>query len=140
MKRVVITGMGVISCLGNNLEEVTVSLREGRSGIRHNESYAELGMRSRISGTPVVDLKEQIDRKQYRFMGDAAAYAFLSMQQAISDAGLDEGDVSNVRTGIIAGSGGASSSSQVAAADILRERGLKRSVWWIAKNWNRRCW
>lgn len=126
MRRVVITGMGVISCLGNTLEEVTASLREGRSGIRRNESYAEVGMRSLISGTPLIDPKEHIDRKQYRFMGAAAAYAYLSMAQAIEDAGLEDNEVSNVRTGVIAGSGGAASSSQVEAADILRAKGIKR--------------
>ena len=126
MRRVVITGMGIVSCLGNNAEAVTTSLREGNSGISRNESYSELGMRSLISGTPNIDLKENIDRKQLRFMGSAAAYAYIAMGQAIADSGLEESDISNVRTGIIAGSGGASSASQVEAADILRERGLKR--------------
>jgi 3-oxoacyl-[acyl-carrier-protein] synthase-1 len=101
-------------------------LREGRSGISHQPEYAEIGMRSHIAGAIDLDLSELIDRKQLRFMGPAAAYAFLSMRQAIEDAGLEEHEVSNPRTGIIAGSGGASSASQVEAADILREKGLRR--------------
>jgi len=107
-------------------QQVTRSLREGRSGITKNESYAEIGMRSHISGTPQIDFKEHIDRKQLRFMGSAAAYAYLSMQQAIADADLSEDLVSNVRTGIIAGSGGASSASQVEAADLMRDRGIRK--------------
>lgn len=126
MKRVVITGMGIVSCLGNDQTTVTEALREGRSGIRYNDSYREQGMRSQISGTPEVDFDALIDRKSRRFMGDAACYAYLAMQQAIADAGLTEEQVSNVRTGLIAGSGGASSSNQVDAADIGRERGIKR--------------
>jgi len=126
MRRVVITGIGIVSCLGNNADAVTDSLRTGRSGIKFVDSYAEVGMRSQVAGQPQVDFKEQIDRKQLRFMGDAAAYAYISMKQAIADAGLDESVISNLRTGIIAGSGGASSARQVEAADILRERGLKR--------------
>jgi len=126
MRRVVITGIGIVSCLGNNADAVTDSLRTGRSGIKFVDSYAEVGMRSQVAGQPQIDFKEQIDRKQLRFMGDAAAYAYISMKQAIADAGLDDSVVSNLRTGIIAGSGGASSARQVEAADILRERGLKR--------------
>jgi len=126
MRRVVVTGLGIVSCLGNNADEVTDSLRNGKSGIRHVEDYVEKGMRSHIAGQPVIDFKELIDRKQLRFMGAAAGYAFVSMQQAIADAGLDEAQVSNPRTGIIAGSGGAASSSQVEAADILRSKGLRR--------------
>ncbi len=125
-KRVVITGMGIVSCLGNNPETVVRSLYEGRSGISHDEQQVEVGMRSHVSGSPEIDVKEHIDRKQLRFMGDAAAYAYIAMQQAIDDAGLQPGDVSNVRTGIIAGSGGAASSSQVEAADIMRDRGLRK--------------
>ncbi len=125
-KRVVVTGLGLISSLGNNAEEVTASLRAGNSGIRYNSTQEEVGMRSWVSGKPDIDLAEHIDRKQWRFMGDAAGYAFLSMEQAISDAGLTPDQVSNTRTGIIAGSGGASSASQVEAADILRDRGLRR--------------
>ena len=126
MRRVVVTGMGIVSCLGNSKDSVGASLREGRSGIRYVPEYEERGMRSRVAGRPQVDFAALIDRKQLRFMGDAAAYAYISMQQAIADAGLTESEVSNERTGIIAGSGGASSSSQVEAADILREKGVKR--------------
>ena len=125
-KRVVITGLGIVSCLGNDAESVTRSLYEGRSGISTRQEQIDMGMRSHVAGAPDIDVAEHIDRKQLRFMGDAAAYAFIAMQQAIEDSGLSEADVSNVRTGIIAGSGGASSSKQTEAADILRERGLRR--------------
>ena len=125
-QRVVVTGLGIVSSLGNNASEVTDSLRNGKSGITYNATQEEIGMRSWVSGKPDIDLSEHIDRKQWRFMGDAAGYAFLSMEQAIADSGLTPEQVSNVRTGIIAGSGGASSASQVEAADILRERGLRR--------------
>lgn len=126
MRRVVVTGMGIVSCLGNDAAAVSDSLRQGKSGISRSETYVEHGMRSHIAGQPQIDFKEHIDRKQLRFMGSAAAYAFISMQQAIADAGLEKQEVSNLRTGIIAGSGGASSSSQVESADILRDRGLRR--------------
>jgi len=126
MRRVVLTGIGIVSCLGNDGPTVTESLRNGRSGISHRDSYVEHGMRSHVAASPVIDLKEAIDRKQLRFMGTAAGYAYVAMQQAVADSGLEESDISNVRTGIIAGSGGASSSSQVEAADILRDRGLRR--------------
>jgi len=126
MKRVVVTGLGIVSCLGNNKEEVSNSLKSGKSGITVSETYKELGMRSHLRGRPDIDISEHIDRKSLRFMGDAAAYAYISMQQAIEDAGLPEDMVSNDRTGIIAGSGGASSANQTEAADILREKGLKR--------------
>jgi len=125
-RRVVVTGIGITSCLGTDRGSVTESLREGKSGISFQRDYADIGMKSHVAGSIDLDLSELIDRRQLRFMGDAAAYAYLSMRQAIADAGLDEADVSNVRTGIIAGSGGASSSSQVEAADILRDRGLRR--------------
>ncbi len=125
-RRTVVTGLGIVSCLGNDAATVTESLREGRSGITTCQEHIDNGMRSHIAGAPDIDLKAHIDRKQYRFMADAAAYAFISMQQAIEDAGLAETDVSNERTGIIAGSGGASSASQVEAADILRDRGMRR--------------
>jgi 3-oxoacyl-[acyl-carrier-protein] synthase-1 len=118
--------MGIVSCLGVDKQQVTQSLREGRSGISRNDEYAELGMRSHISGTPQIEFKQHIDRKQLRFMGSAAAYAYLSMQQAIVDAALPPELVSNVRTGIIAGSGGASSGSQVEAADLMRKRGIRK--------------
>ncbi|CAH0993269.1 3-oxoacyl-[acyl-carrier-protein] synthase 1 [Sinobacterium norvegicum] len=126
MRRVVVTGLGIVSCLGNNKEEVKESLFEGRSGISFNEEYKDLGFRSHVSGTPVIDFKEHIDRKQLRFMGDAAAYAYIAMQQAIDDSSLSDDQVSNIRTGIIAGSGGASAASQTEAADILRAKGIKR--------------
>ena len=126
MRRAVITGIGIVSCLGNDKESVTESLRLAKSGITHREIYKEMGMRSHVAAAPDIDLKEAIDRKQYRFMGDAAAYAYLAMQQAIADAGLEESEVSNHRTGIIAGSGGGSSASQVDAADIMRSKGIRR--------------
>ncbi len=126
MRRVVITGMGIVSCLGNDADTVTQSLKEGRSGIRFNEKYKEMGMRSQVAGVPEINLDELIDRKARRFMGDSAAYAYVAMQQAIADAGLSEDEVSNERTGLIAGSGGHSSLNQVEAADIARSRGVKR--------------
>jgi 3-oxoacyl-[acyl-carrier-protein] synthase-1 len=125
-KRVVITGLGIVSCLGNDAESVTESLYEGRSGISARQEQIDIGMRSHVAGAPDIDIAERIDRKQLRFMGDAAAYAYIAMQQAIEDSGLPEADVSNPRTGIIAGSGGASSSKQTDASDIMRERGLRR--------------
>lgn len=126
MRRVVVTGLGIVSCLGNNLDSVSKSLRHSKSGIQHREEYAEMGFRSQVSGRPDIDLTAAIDRKKLRFMGSAAAYAFVSMEQAIADAGLEADMVSNYRTGIIAGSGGASSASQVEAADIMRNKGVKR--------------
>ena len=126
MKRVVVTGMGIVSCLGTELDTVSNALKESRSGISFNETYRELGMRSHVAGSIDVDLADHIDRKLRRFMGAAAGYAYIAMRDAIADAGLDESVISNPRTGIIAGSGGAASSSQVEAADTLRERGLKR--------------
>ncbi len=126
MKRVVITGIGITSCLGITQDEVADSLKNGRSGIRFNESYAEKGFRSHVSGTVDIDLTEHIDRKTLRFMGLAASYAYISMKQAIEDSGLTEDQVSNPRTGLIAASGGASSENIVEAADIMREKGVKR--------------
>lgn len=125
-RRIVITGIGIVSCLGNDQNAVLNALREGRSGIRRKQEYIDMGFRSHIAGSVDIDLSEHIDRKQLRFMGSAAAYAFISMQQAVADSGLPEDQVSNVRTGIIAGSGGASSASQVEAADIMRDKGLRR--------------
>jgi 3-oxoacyl-[acyl-carrier-protein] synthase-1 len=125
MRRVVVTGMGIVSCLGNSIDEVLDSLQQGKSGIRFNETYRDKGFRSQVSGTPDVDTSV-IDRKIRRFMGPAAMYAYLAMEQAIAQAGLTESDVSNDRTGLIAGSGGASCSSQVEATDTMRERGVKR--------------
>jgi 3-oxoacyl-[acyl-carrier-protein] synthase-1 len=126
MRRVVVTGMGIVSCLGNDQTAVLDALRAGRSGIKFQETYKEMGFRSQVAGSIDIDLAERIDRKILRFMGDAAAFAYISMQQAIEDAGLSEDLVSNVRTGLIMGSGGASSLNQVEAADILREKGIKR--------------
>jgi len=126
MKRVVVTGMGIVSCLGNDVETVCESLKQGRSGIKHCPDYAEMGMRSHVAGRPDIDFKEHIDRKTLRFMGQAASFAYISMQQAIEDAGLSEEQYSNPRVGIIAGSGGASSANQVEAADILRDKGVRR--------------
>jgi len=126
MRRVVITGLGAVSCIGNSKDEILASLRQGRSGIVANESFREMGLRSQVSGTCNIDITEHIDRKVRRFMGDAAAYAYIAMQQAIADAGLEEADISNERTGLIAASGGASSANIVLAADTLRERGVRK--------------
>jgi len=126
MKRVVITGFGIVSCLGNDKATVTESLREGRSGIKFQEEYKEMGLRSHVAGSIDIDLDEHIDRKVKRFMGDAAAYAYISMQQAIEDSGLTDDMVSNIRTGIIMGSGGGSPSNQLIATDTLREKGIRR--------------
>ena len=126
LERVVVTGLGIISCLGNDADSVRQSLFDGKSGISLRQDHVDAGMRSHIAGTPQIDLSEHIDRKQWRFMGDAAGYAYLSLQQAIAQAGLSEDQVSHPRTGIVAGSGGASSASQVEAADVLRERGIRR--------------
>jgi 3-oxoacyl-[acyl-carrier-protein] synthase-1 len=126
MRRVVVTGIGAVSCIGNNQAEILDSLRNGRSGIVANESYQEMGLRSQISGTVNIDLADHIDRKVKRFMGDAAAFAYISMQQAIDDAGLEDDDVSNVRSGLIAASGGASSANIVQSADKLRDRGVRK--------------
>ena len=125
-KRAVITGMGSISCIGNNLEEISNSLRQGISGISKNDEYNDLGFRSKVSGSISIDLKDLIDRKLFRFMGEAAAYSYLSALDAIRDSELPESIFETDRIGVIAGSGGASSRSQVDAADILREKGVKR--------------
>lgn len=126
MRRAVITGVGIVSCLGTDKNTVINSLRTGKSGIRFNPEYAERGLRSQVSGSIDLNLEEVIDRKVLRFMGDAAAYAYLSMQQAIEDSGLSEDQVSNPRTGLIAGSGGASTKNQMEAIDTLRDKGVKR--------------
>ena len=126
MRRVVVTGLGIISSIGNNKDEVAASLREGRSGIVAQPEYAEYKFRSQVAGTLKIDLAEHIDRKALRFMGDGAAYNYLAMQQAIEDSGLAPEDISNERTGIIVGSGGPSTSNQVWAADTAREKGAKR--------------
>lgn len=127
MKRVVVTGLGIVSCIGNDQQTVLNSLKEGKSGIKTNQDYIDHGFRSTISGSVDIDLSEHIDRKIYRFMGDAAAFAYVSMKQAIEDSGLSPEQVSNERTGIIMGSGGASTASVVESADIIRQRGVKRA-------------
>ena len=126
MKRVVVTGIGIVSSLGNNCREVLASLKALKSGIEFEPVFQQMGMRSQVAGTIKLDPKEIIDRKVFRFMGNAAAYAYIALQEAIEMAGLSEEQVSNPRTGIVAGSGGASSSAQVEAADTLRESGVKR--------------
>jgi len=126
MKRVVISGMGLVSPLGNNKAETLLSLRETRSGIKFKEEYKEMGLKSHVAGSIDLDLASMIDRKLYRFMGDAAAFSYVALAEAIADAGLEDSDVSNNRTGIVAGSGGASSSNLTEAADILRTKGIKR--------------
>ena len=125
-RRVVVTGMGIISCIGNDLGSVLSSLKAGKSGITADDTYAEMGFRSQVSGKPDIDLSEVIDKRLLRFMGDAAAYTHLAMEQAIRDANLEDSHVSNERTGIIVGSGGPSTKAQVLAADIAREKGPKR--------------
>ncbi len=126
MRRVVITGMGITSCLGNDLDTVSSALRELRPGIRHLPDHAEAGLRSQVGGAVDIDLEAQIDRKLKRFMSDAAAYSYIAMRDAIADAALEPAQVSNVRTGLIAGSGGGSSQWQVEAADLLRNRGVRK--------------
>ncbi len=126
MRRVVVTGLGIVGCLGNNKDEVLASLRAQRSGISYMPEYAELGFRSHVAGKPHIDLDEVIDRKLKRFMGDSAAYSYLSMREAIEDSGLTAEMVSNPRTGLVAGSGGASSSDIVESVDILREKGIRK--------------
>jgi 3-oxoacyl-[acyl-carrier-protein] synthase I len=126
MRRVVVTGMGIVSSIGNNAQEVVASLREARSGITAAEDYAKLGFRSQVHGSLKVDLETSVDRRARRFMGDGAAYAWLAMNQAIQDAGLEEKDISNPRTGLIVGSGGPSTRAIVAAADTTRQSGPKR--------------
>ena len=126
MRRVVVTGMGIVGCLGNNKEEVLASLQAQKSGIRFVGDYKEQGLRSHIAGRPNINLDEHIDRKLKRFMGDSSAYAYLSLQQAIEDAGLTPDHVSNLRTGVVAGSGGAGCSDIIEAVDILRNKGVRR--------------
>ena len=128
MRRVVVTGIGIVSCIGNNKAEVLESLKSGKSGITFSQEYADLGFRSQIHGKPDIDLAAAIDKRQWRFMGDAAGYVHLSMEQAIEDSGLEESDIVNERTGIIVGSGGPSTSAQVLAADITREKGAPKRV------------
>jgi 3-oxoacyl-[acyl-carrier-protein] synthase-1 len=126
MRRVVVTGIGIVSSIGNNQAEVLDSLKEGRSGIVHCPEYAELGFRSHVHGTIKMDVEEVLNRKQRRFMGEGAAYNFIAMEEAVEDSGLEPEDVSNERTGIIMGSGGPSMGSMVTAIDTLREKSAKR--------------
>ena len=128
MRRVVVTGLGITSSIGNNAEDVADSLKAGRSGIVFAEDYARLNFRSQVHGTVKIDLEAAIDRRQKRFMGDGAAYAYLAMEQAIADSGLEAGDIINPRTGLIVGSGGASTRNLVAAADITREKGGPKKI------------
>jgi 3-oxoacyl-[acyl-carrier-protein] synthase-1 len=126
MKRVVVTGLGIVSSIGNNQQEVVESLKEGRSGIGLSDVYKEMGLRSHIEGSINIELDDVIDRKVRRFMGDGAAFNYVAMQQAIDDSGLSENEISNFRTGLVMGSGGPSTSNLVEAADILREKGIKQ--------------
>jgi len=126
MRRVVVTGMGVICPIGNSLDEVTDALREGRSGIEFCQDYADHGFRSHVHGSLKVDLDDLVDRKLRRFMGDGAAYNYLAMKQAIEDSGLDEDQVSNLRTGMVMGSGGTSTRNLLWSTDTLREKSAKR--------------
>ncbi len=126
MRRVVVTGIGIVSCIGNDPSQVMDSLKTGESGIVFAEEYRELGFRSQIHGAVNIDLESLIDRRLRRFMGDGAAYNYVAMAQAIADAGLTEAEVSNERTGLVMGSGGPSTSNLIAAADIARQKGPKR--------------
>ena len=126
MRRVVVTGLGIVSSIGNNANEVQASLREGRSGISFSSDYAERGFRSHVYGRPTLDPSGMIEKRVIRFMGEGAAWAHIAMEQAILDSGLEKADVSNERTGLIVGSGGPSTHAIVAAADITREKGAKR--------------
>ncbi len=126
MKRVVVTGLGIVSSIGNNRNEVVDSLKQGRSGITFAKTYEDLGFRSHVHGAINIDMDALIDRKIKRFMGDGAAFNYIAMQQAIDDSALNEAEVSNVRTGLVMGSGGPSTSNIVEAADILREKGIRK--------------
>ena len=126
MRRVVVSGMGVVSSIGNNVAEVTKSLRDGKSGIVFCEEYAEMGFRSQVHGKPKIDMDSVIDRKLRRFMGDGSAYNYVAMREAIEDAGLDDAVIKDERTGLVMGSGGPSTSALVGASDVARERGPKR--------------
>jgi 3-oxoacyl-[acyl-carrier-protein] synthase-1 len=126
MRRVVVTGMGIVSCIGNNTQEVLASLREAKSGISHAEDYAELGFRSQVHGAPTLNAEEAIDRRAMRFHGGGTAWNHVALEQAIRDSGLESGEVSNERTGIIMGSGGPSTRAIVEAADTARTKGPKR--------------
>lgn len=126
MRRVVVTGMGIVSCLGNAADTVTHALRELRSGIRFMPEHQAQGLRSQVAGAPQIDLDTEVERKPKRFMGDAAAYAYVALRSAIANAGLSSDEISHPRTGLIAGSGGASARWQIETADLLREKGVRR--------------
>ena len=126
MKRIVITGIGIVSCIGNDKDEVLGSLRQGHSGITFSEEYRDMGFRSHVHGKPEIDLSAAIDRRWLRFMGDGAAYNYIAMEQAIADSGLGEAEVSNERTAMIMGSGGPSTKNQIKAADIARKGNPKK--------------
>src|SRR5690606_19299491 len=125
-RRVVVTGMGIVLCLGNKLSTVSDSLRQTRPGIRFMPEYAELGLRRQVGGGPAVDLDARIDRQLQRVRGDAAAYAYVSMADAIADAGLTDEQVRAPRTGVIAGSGGGSAQWQIETGDLLRNKGVRK--------------
>jgi len=126
MKRVVVTGIGIVSSIGDNKAEVAESLRSGKSGIGFCEEYKERGFRSHVHGAPGIDIDETMDRKLRRFMGDGAAYNYIAMQEALADSGLEDGDISNPRTGLIMGSGGPSTKNLLVAFDTAREKGAKK--------------
>jgi len=126
MRRVVVTGMGVVSSIGNNVDEVAGALKEGRSGVEFAESYREHQFRCQVHGSIKLDLADHIDRRALRFMGDGAGYSYIAMREAIADAGLEDGDVSNEMTGLVVGSGGPSTKNQILAIDTAREKGAKR--------------
>ena len=126
MRRVVITGLGIVSCIGNNQKEVIKNLQEMKSGITKAEEYEKYNFRSLVHGRPIINLEDQIDRKILRFMGEGAAYNYISLINAIADSGLEEKDISNEKTGIIAGSGGPSVKNLLLATDIAREKGSRK--------------
>jgi 3-oxoacyl-[acyl-carrier-protein] synthase-1 len=126
MKNVVVTGLGIVSCIGNGLDEVLSSLKNGKSGIQHNPVYKDMGFRSHVSGSIELNLSDLIDRKVLRFMSEASGFAYLAAQEALDCSGIDLGSIDTSRIGIVAGSGGASSAAQIEASDVVREKGPKR--------------
>ena len=128
MRRVVVTGLGVVSSIGNNATEVLASLKAGKSGITANADMAEHGFRSQIAGNVKLDVADHVDKRTLRFMGPGAAYAYIAMEQAIADAGLSESEVSNVRTGLVAGSGGPSTSAMLAAHQVVQKSGSPKRI------------
>ncbi len=128
MRRVVITGMGIVSSIGNNIDEVTAALKSGKSGIVAAPEYAENGFRSQVHGMPQINIADHIDKRNLRFMGPGAAYNFIAMEQAIADSGLEESDISNPRTGLVMGSGGPSTSNFFAAHNIVKEKGAPKRM------------